>query len=833
MDYNPPQCTQGSGGNITNADAPTNTMTCYPAYWAQPSQPNSMDWFNYYTVSQVETSDKTGAGSVPHITKYTYPPSGVAWHYDESPAQPAKYRTWDEYRGYLTVEATAGQAPDPVTENVTWYMRGMDGDNNGSGGTRSISVTDSLGDSYTDSNFLDGQVLETQTYSQANGSPEVQTVDGPWTYNSTASMTPPPGSGLSTMSSFMLAQSRTRTMRLLASGSWQTSTTTTSYYNGSGLIAAVDAAPAGLTETCATTSYATAPSANPMMESYTDDVAEVTGAYSTSSGACPAATSSNLLSDTQTYYDDETASISTTGTASLGTLGSLASPGGLATGTQRASGWSAGAKTWQPQAATQYDAYGRKTASYDADGNKTTTAYTPATGALPTSVKNTNALGWNTVVAMNQARQLPVSATDPNGAVTTEAYDALGRMTSVTLPIDQGGAASYKYAYSITGTSPPAVTTQTLLENGSYSTATAIYDGMLQLIEEQTSTANNAAGRLVSYTTWNSEGRQATTTTKPFYDSSAGPGSALFFPNADQIPGQTVTSYDGQGRVTASAFYSLGVAQWQSTVSYPGMDQTDTTPPSGGMATRVVTNSLGEKAQSIQNYTSASSADTTSYTYTPMGQTASIADDNGNTWTYTYNLVGQKATATDPGTTAGAGSTQPGATSYAYDGNGNLTKATDPAGTVLTYKYDALGRRTGEYNDTSGTPVLLDSWTFDKTPLNGGTADALGGASSSTSYDGSGAAYTETVTGYNTAYEATGTSLTIPSGQGKLATGTSSDQYTTSTAYTPRTGLAEYTAYSAGRGGLRQAETVQNTYDLSRAAHPVRRQRELPGQRQL
>ena len=820
VDYNPPQCTQGSGGNITNADAPTNTMTCYPAYWAPPSQPNSMDWFNYYTVSQVTESDKTGAQSVPHVTDYTYPSSGVAWHYDENPAQPVKYRTWDEYRGYLTVETTTGQAPDPVTESVTWYLRGMDGDSNGSGGTQSYVVKDSLGDSYTDSNYLDGQVLETQTFNEAGGSPDTMTVDGPWTYNSTASMTPPSGSGLSAMSSYMLAKSQDRDMRLLASGSWQTSTTT-SYYNGNALVTAVDSAPAGLTETCTTTSYANPPSGNPMMADYPDQVTEVSGAYSTSGNACPAPASSNLLSGTQTFYDDESASISTTGTASLGTLGSLASPGGLATGTQKASGWSSGAQTWQPQTATQHDAYGRVTASYDGDGNKTSTAYTPATGALPTSVTKTNPMGWTTLTAMNQDRQLPVSITDPNREVTTEAYDALGRVTSVTLPIDTGGDASYKYSYWITGTSPPAVTAQTLRENGTYTTDVRIYDGMLQPVEEQTSTANNAAGRLVSYTTWNSDGWQATTTAKPFYDNTTGPDTTMFFPaadlnggpDADQLPGQTVTSYDGQGRVTASAFYSLGVAQWQTTTSYPGMDQTDTTPPVGGTPAEVITNSLGKTAESIKDYASPGNADTTSYTYTPLGQITSVADNNGNTWTYTYNLVGQQATATDPGTTAGPGSAQPGATQYAYDADGNLTKSTDPAGTVLTYMYDPLSRKTGEYNDTSGTPVLLDAWAYDQTPINDGTTDARGYPTSDTSYDSGGAAYTQTITGYNTAYEPTGTSLSIPSGQGALATGTTSNQYTTSTAYTPRTGLAEYTTYSSD-GGL-PAETVQNTYDLA------------------
>jgi len=809
VNYNPPECTQGSGGNITDADASTNTMTCYPAYWEPPGDPESMDWFNYYTVSQVSESDETGAGSVPHVVDYTYPSSGVAWHYDENLAQSAAYRTWDEYRGYLTVEATTGTAPDPIAENVTWYMRGMDGDNNGSGGTRSVSVKDSLGDSYTDSNYLNGQVLESQTFSQAGGSAQTEVVDGPWTYNSTGSMTPPTGSGLSTMNSYMLAKSQSRNMRLLASGSWQTSTSTT-YYNGNGLAAAVDSAPAGLTETCTTTSYATAPSGNTMMLAYPDEVQDVTGAYSTANNACPAATSTNLVSDAETFYDDESASIATSGTASLGTLGALASPGGLATGTQQVSGWASGVETWQAKTATQYDAYGRVLASYDGDGNKTKTAYTPATGALPTSVTKTNPLGWNTVTAMNQDRQLPVTSTDQNGEVTTETYDALGRVTTVTLPIDKGGDASYKYSYQITGTSPPAVTTQTLREDGTYSIDVKIYDGMLQPIEEQDSTANNATGRLVSYTTYNSSGWQATTTAKQFYDNSAGPGAAFFIPNADQIPAQTVTTYDGQGRPISSAFYSQGVYQWQTTVSYPGTDQSDVTPANGGATTELVTNSLGETAQSIKDY-GTGNADATTYTYAPTGQISSISDANGNAWTYTYNLLGQEYTATDPGTTAGPGSKQPGTTTYLYDADGNLKQSTDPSGTVLTYKYDALSRRLDEYNDTSGTPVVLDSWVYDKTPINSGSTDAAGYLTSDTSYDSSGAAYTESITGYNTAYEPTGTSMTIPADQGALATGTSSNEYTTSTAYTPRTGLAEYTEYS-NDGGL-PTETVENTYD--------------------
>jgi RHS repeat-associated protein len=823
--YNGAVCAQGTGGNITDADAPDNTLACYPAYWAPPGDPDSMDWFNQYTVAAVTETDETGVDSDAHVTSYQYL-GGAAWHQDENPAVPSAWRTWDEFRGYLKVETTTGVAPDPVTEKLTWYMRGMDGDANGSGGTTSVQVTDSLNDSYTDSDWLAGQVLETDTYTASGGSPDQEVLSGPWTYNPTATMTPPSGSGLSTLTAEMLAQSQTRTRRLLASGSWQTSATT-SYYNSSGLVQAVDTAPAGLTETCTSTSYAQPPGGNSMMIGYPYIVTTVTGGAS--GGDCPAANSSgsNVVSETQSYYDQTAPAPTDAGPYEID---QLASPGGLATGVSRLESWGSGGGTWQTTL-TGYDGYGRVTSQTDGNGKLTTTSFSPASEQLPTSVTVKNPMGWSTVTILDQARQLPTLITDPNGLKTSEAYDALGRVTSVTLPIDQGYKASYTYAYTVSaatyqksGTGPSVVTTDTLVEDGGYSTSIAFYDGMLQPVEVQSTPSGFGAGRLISYTSWNSDGWQASTTPQPYWDETTSPDATYDAPQPENLPDQILDTYDGQGRVTAAEQYYDDQFQWQTGYSYPGMDETVTTPPAGGTPTEVTTNSAGQTATST-TYADTSSptantdaADTTTYSYTPAGQVATIADANSNTWTYGYDLLGQKVSAIDPGTTGkyttGA-DTSAGESSYTYDGDGNTTSVTDPDGTVLTYDYDSLNRKTEEINTTvPGEPVELASWAYDTAPLTGGTsAVALGQPVSSTSYDANGQAYTETITGYDSSYQATGTALSLPADAGAFACNTNCTNYTTTTAYTPRTGLAEYTEYSAD-GGL-PAETVEYAFNTT------------------
>jgi RHS repeat-associated protein len=782
--YAAPACSRVN--NTMPAAADTNTMPCYPVYWTPPGESSPIeDWFNKSLVTSVSVVDETGAGSPAQVTNYQYL-GGAAWHQNESPLTPNSQRTWDQFRGYAQVETTTGTAPDPVTETVDKYLRGMDGDPLAAGGTASVSVTDSLGDSVTDSNWLAGQVLESDTYTASGGTVDAKTVNGPWTYPTTATQAQP--DGLPDLVASMAQSAATRTMALLASGSWRTVTKTTTY-NGDAQVTSVQSSGDGTSSdppTCSSTTYASS-TANPMMESYPSEVTDVTGPCGTTPSTA------TTVTDTRMYYDGS-------GNGSLtnmGTLGVIAG-GGSVTGTQVISDYDlSGAPQYQAKDAATYDAYGRALTSVDAKGNVTSTGYTPSSGVLPTSMTVTNPMGWTTKTTLDPARGQPLTVTDPNGEVTTETYDGLGRAAAVWLPgRSTSSSANDTFAYSVTGAAPSTITSSTLREDGSYAAVVQIYDGILQLREQQQTPDNAAAGRDITDTFYDSHG-WTVKTSGSYYDKTTSPDATLFVADDTSVPSQTVTVYDGQGRPVASKFYSLGQFQWQTTTAYPGADETDVTPPAGGTAASTFTNALGETTASWAYSGSsapdgkASDAKVTSYTYTPGGQTASITDNAGNKWVYTYDLLGQKASASDPDS---------GTTSYGYDLDGNETSSTDPRGQTIVDTYDALNRKTAEYSGSVSAANKLASWTYDTL--------AKGQVTSSTSYasGASGPAYTEAVTGYDDAYQATGTSLTIPSAEGKLA-GT----YTTSSTYSPLTNDLESTQYSADAG--LPDETVNYAYD--------------------
>jgi RHS repeat-associated protein len=960
VDYNQDPC---AGLTLTTADADSNTHSCYPVYWTVPGASKPIaDWFNLTTVQAVTVSDLTiaaqykpdsqniPAGSEPQTTRYSY--SGPAWHRNDSSLVDDQYRTWDQFRGFKAVTVKTGAAPEPVTQTTTHYLQGMDGDYLADGTRRSVSrtatVAGSTVETVTDADELAGAVLETDSYTKAGGTIDAISVNGPFTYTTTAHAaqtawsswnstdntgTKPALSTLPDLAAHRMKSSQAHSYTLLADETWRHTRADTTY-DGEGRVSTVDThgdVADTSQEKCTTTTYASPPTSNPMMLAYPDRTTTVAGACGTALSA------TSLIADERVYYTGD-------GTlAGLGTFGALSSTG-QPTATRIADGFSNGSETWRTTQAVKYDGAGRVIATTDATGQTTTTAYSPAWSSSgdntnPTSYTTTNSQGWKVSTTLSPLRGLPTENVDVNGRKTDMTYDALGRRTAVWLPgrdKASGQSADKTFTYSInpgavaapgdTITQPGApssVTTRSLRDDDTYSTSVAIYDGMLQPRQTQsTALGDSSTGRIISDTFYDSHG-WLVAKYAPYSEPTTDPATTLYAANENQIPAETTTTYDGQGRPTVSTLWHQAVEQWHTSISYPGADEVTSTGPAGGRTTATYRNALGQTTKTVVRNTGttvtltggqiipsgtsltsdsvrlamradgslvlsslatnktiktlfaatsksagayakfttsgnlavytpsgtqlwstgltalsgsvlklqndadlviydsagtsrwesgtlhlASAADaTTRYTYTPAGQIETVEDTAGNTWSYSYDLLGQKTSQTDPNT---------GTTTYdKYDTAGNLLQTTDPRGQVLSYHYDWDGRRTAEYATAYATSPdatkQLSAWTYDTL--------AKGHPTSATRYVGgaSGKAYTQAVTGYNTAYQPSGTTLTIPASDGFAAAGQSAPPssgtvtYTLSSTYTDAIGLLNTTTYQAD--GNLPAEEIGYGYD--------------------
>lgn len=801
VDYKLPACSRIN--HVMPASADTDTMACYNVMWYPPgtaygANPAS-DWFNRYQVDSVTENDPV-SGSTSVATHYAY--GAAAWHYDDSELTDPKTRTWGQFRGYASVTATTGSGKDgPITQTLTTYLQGMDGDKT-AGGTRSVTVADSLGEHVTDADWLSGQVLETDNYDRAGGRVTAYKVSNP-TAPSAATATHVRGTGLPDLvARYDSTVSVVTTKGLKANGTWRTAVTTTRTDSGhANRTISVDEVADDQPEQCTLTLYAA--SSNPLMTGLPDEVKTLTG-----SGACSATgTKANTVADNRTIYDG-------LAFGSAGALGEVSSVQVLD------SYDGSGQPVYATTASTTYDSYGRVTSLTDPNatdaqhtkGATTSTVYTSASaGELPATITVTSpapgsATGWTSTTTLDVARGLPLTATDINGNVTTESYDALGRLVEVWAP---GRTTTQNpnqtYTYAVNGSAgPSSVTSAALMNDGSrYSLSVQYFDGVGRPRQTQTTPGISAYhGRILTDTVYDSHGR-AVKTRGPWYDDSAAPGSGLFSADDDQVPNETSTVYDGQDRATATVFSSYAIEQWRTTTAYPGVDETDTTPPTGGTATTVITDAAGRASQLWQYRTPsptgrASDADVTTYTYTPSGNPDTRTDaSNQDTWTYSYDLRGRQTSVTDPDT---------GTTTQTYDSDGRLATTTDARKVTLSYDYDLLGRKTAEHSttDPSTTPVLQAAWTYDTLP------GAKGQPVKSTRYvDGDTAkAYSTESTGYDIGYRSTGTKLTLPSSEGKLA-----GPFTTQEIYDPITGALK-ASHTDARGDL-PAETVNYTYDVN------------------
>jgi len=93
----------------------------------------------------------------------------------------------------------------------------------------------------------------------------------------------------------------------------------------------------------------------------------------------------------------------------------------------------------------------------------------------------------------------------------------------------------------------------------------------------------------------------------------------------------------------------------------------------------------------------------TSYTYHPNGEQASVTDSNGNVTTYAFDDFGRLQTQNSPVT---------GNASFTYDAAGNLLTATDANGAVTTRTWDANSRLLTSTSSRGGTTESI-AWTWD------------------------------------------------------------------------------------------------------------------------
>ena len=293
------------------------------------------------------------------------------------------------------------------------------------------------------------------------------------------------------------------------------------------------------------------------------------------------------------------------------------------------------------------------------------------------------------------------------------------------------------------------VTSNSLTGSGGYRTGYTIFDGMLRPRQTQTVSALGS-GRLVTDTVYDSRGNAARVI-GPAYDSGTATGT-LFALNEPNAPAVATTIFDGANRPVTSIFTSENVERWRTTTSYGG-DRVTITPPAGGIPTTTITDARGQTTE-IRRYKAATATATgayerTRYGYSIDGQLATITDDPGNQWSYTYDQLGRLTHSSDP---------DKGTTDLTYDTANRVATTTDARNKTLAYVYDSLGRRTETHlGTTSGT--LLAKWTYDTLAKGKLTKHER------ITPDGS---YTTAVTGYDAMYRPTGSSVTLPASEGVL-----------------------------------------------------------------
>ncbi|MCX5613492.1 polymorphic toxin-type HINT domain-containing protein [Streptomyces sp. NBC_00047] len=784
----------------TVPDQAKNTSRCFPVRWSPDPdlapEKTPTEVFNKYVVESVAEKDRV-AQRPDVVTAYTYE-GGAAWAKEDDELGKPELRTYSQWRGYGSVLTTTGATENLGTSTATEqsqtrtrYFRGL------STPAAKVSVKDSTGsvDLGEDKARYQGQTAETITYTKAGGSVDVENRHLTWPWDS---VTPTASrariddangkveayrSGIDHTEEIQaVSGGKSRMVRTVyaydsAYGLPKTTHTEVKENNGTGW--------ATVKQSCSKPTYVHNTASN--LIGLPAEVRETTGDCTDAGIAA-----GTVLSAARTSYDAANA---------FGAAPTRGLP-------YQVDSLDAAGTGWITSGRSEYDALGRAVKTYDALGNPSTTAFSPATGPAFT-ITATNALGHTVSTKVDPARGSVLEATDANGRKVTTAYDELGRSTKVWTPSQKlTDKPAYTFDYQIDEEKTPAVTTRALKDDGTYSTSIAIYDGLLR--PRQTQTEGPGGALLVTDTLYSANGTVAQTNNGYLADDHI--KTELFVPKSvTEVHNSTRTAYDGLGRAVRTTTVEKGTDKQSTITQYGGdwtltrsaMSPTGATPLPGSRAVKTTTDALN-RTTLVEHYTSTAAGDVnpslvdnpattkTRYEYDVRGKLAKVTDPANNNWTYAYDARGRMTSSTDP---------DMGTSTFTYNNLDQQTSTTNVYGYAQHTKYDVLGRKTELRNDNPTNGWLVASWTYDTLP------GAKGQPVSATRNWGAGS-YVSEVTGYDSEYRPTGSKITIPD---LPATTGLAGTYAYSTTYTP-TGKVQSTTLPATVGGL-SAEKLITRYN--------------------
>lgn len=472
---------------------------------------------------------------------------------------------------------------------------------------------------------------------------------------------------------------------------------------------------------------------------------------------------------------------------------------------------------------TTYDADGRVVQSTNPLGGITLTAYDLAGEPFCTVAPAEAAV--NVTCPSTPPTTAPTPSSDPYLGATITTYDANGRVVQTTNPLggitltsyDPAGSPSQTTVESNNTTSAPNVVTDYSYDADNRTIGTTVNPGgslpatTVQAYDPNGNLFCTVSANAVASTTYQCPAWQPSWITSPpapssLYSSTPSLSQAnqvtTSFSNADGQQTQTtdadfhttIIAVDGDSRPYCTAD-PTNLSTWLTahpTSTYPYLcpSSPPTSPPAQGSDPGYNTTIIDAAGRTLSSTDPL--GDTTTYTYTPVGQRLTVVDPRGETTTncfYYQNISGSCAAAAPTGggsgdslysTTTPATSADPSGetTSYTYFPGGSPQTVTTPAGKT-TYSYDAaIDRAAINYSNTA---------TGYSTPANTSYAYNVDGTRH-TMTDGTGT----TTYGYDAAGNITSQALTAAGGSGL-------SNQTVSYSYYDTTALASMT-YPAYRG---------------------------------